>query len=145
MNDLLGNLTRSLTVGRPWWLILLPALLVPLVLFSYKSLAGLGKVRRVFAILIRASVVAAIVLALAEVQTVRRNEKLTTMYVIDSSESIPQEYRGMILSFVSEDSKKRNKTKDDLTGRDRLRQGAERRRLYAASTEVNLALGIENA
>src|SRR3954471_7312226 len=107
MSTLLGNLTRSLTVGRPWWLVLLPLLIVPLVLFSYKSLAGLGKVRRVVAILVRTAVVAAIVLALAEVQTVRRNEKLTTMYLIDSSESIPQEYRGTILSFVSEDSKKR--------------------------------------
>ena len=56
MSTLLGNLTRSLTVGRPWWLLLL-LLLVPLVMFSYKSLAGLGKVRRLFAILIRATVV----------------------------------------------------------------------------------------
>src|SRR5437762_1308252 len=98
MNDLLGNLTRSLTVGRPWWLLLL-LLIVPLILFSYKSLAGLGKVRRFFAILIRTTVVTAIILALAEVQSVRRNEKLTTMYVVDNSESIPQEYRGTILSF----------------------------------------------
>ncbi len=143
MNDLLGNLTRSLTVGRPWWLVLLPLLIVPLVLFSYKSLAGLGKVRRVFAILIRASVVSAIVLALAEVQTVRRNEKLTTMYVIDSSESIPQEYRGTILSFVSEDSKKRNKTKDDLTGAIVFGK-APSVEAPPAPTEVNLALGIES-
>ena len=47
MSTLLGNLTRSLTVGRPWWLILLPLVIVPLILFSYRSLAGLGKVRRV--------------------------------------------------------------------------------------------------
>ncbi len=116
MMNLLRNLTRSLTVGRPLWLILLPVLIVPLILFSFKSLAGLGKVRRLFAILIRTSVVTAIILALAEVSTVQRNEKLTTMYVIDMSESIPMEYRGTILSFVSEDSKKRNKTKDDLAG-----------------------------
>jgi hypothetical protein len=49
MMNLLGNLTRSLTVARPFWLILLPLLIVPLILFSYKSLAGLGKVRRIFA------------------------------------------------------------------------------------------------
>ena len=143
MTNLLGNLSRSLTVGRPWWLILLPLLIVPLILFSYKSLAGLGKVRRVFAILIRASVVAAIVLALAEVQTVRRNEKLTTMYVIDSSESIPQEYRGTILSFVSEDSKKRNKTKDDLTGAIVFGKSPSVE-APPAPTEVNLGLGIES-
>ena len=43
---MLGNLL-GLTVGRPWWLILLPLILPPLVLFSYRSLAGLGTVRRV--------------------------------------------------------------------------------------------------
>ena len=77
MSTLLGNLTRSLTVGRPWWLILLPLLIVPLILFSYKSLAGLGKVRRIFAILIRTSVVTAIILALAEVSSVQRKESGT--------------------------------------------------------------------
>src|SRR5260221_373343 len=60
MSTLLSNLTRSLTVGRPWWLILLPLLIVPLILFSYKSLSGLGKVRRLVAILIRTSVVTAL-------------------------------------------------------------------------------------
>ena len=143
MTSLLDPLTRNLTVGRPLWLLLLPALVIPLVLFSFKSLAGLGKIRRIVAILIRTSVVGAIVLALAEVSTVRRNEKLTTMYVIDSSESIPQEYRGTILSFVSEDSKKRNKTKDDLTGAIVFGK-APSVEAPPAPTEVNLALGIES-
>ena len=143
MTNLLGNLTRSLTVGQPWVLLLLPALIVPLILFSYKSLAGLGPVRRVVAILVRCSVVAAIVLALAEVQAVRRNEKLATMYVIDSSESIPQEYRGTILTYVSEDSKKRNKTKDDLTGAIVFGKGPSVE-APPAPTEVNLNLGIES-
>ncbi len=143
MMNLLGNLSRSLTVGRPLWLILLPVLIVPLILFSFKSLAGLGKVRRFFAILIRTSVVTAIILALAEVSTVQRNEKLTTMYVIDSSESIPQEYRGTILSFVSEDSKKRNKTKDDLTGAIVFGKSPSVE-APPAPTEVNLNLGIES-
>lgn len=143
MSTLLGNLSRSLTVGRPWWLVLLPVLIVPLILFSYRSLSGLGKVRRVVAILFRASVVTAIVLALAEVSTVQRNEKLTTMYVVDASESIPQEYRGTILSFVSEDSKKRNKTKDDQTGV--IVFGKEPKvETPPQMSEANLMLGIEN-
>ncbi|WP_435009439.1 VWA domain-containing protein [Tundrisphaera lichenicola] len=143
MSTLMGNLAQTLTVGRPWWLILLPLLIVPLVLFSYKSLSGLGKVRRVVAILIRASVVTAIVLALAEVSTVQRNEKLTTMYVVDTSESIPQEYRGTILSFVTEDSKKRNKTKDDQTGV--IVFGKEPKvETPPQLSEANLMLGIEN-
>jgi len=143
MRSLLDNLSRSLTVGRPLWLVLLPLLVVPLVLFSFKSLAGLGKVRRIVAILIRTSVVGAIVLALAEVQTVRRNEKLTTMYVVDASESIPQEYRGTVLSYVTEDSKKRNKTKDDLTGVIVFGKGPSVE-APPAPTEANLMLGIES-
>jgi len=143
MTNLLESLTRNLTVARPLWLILLPVLIVPLILFSYKSLAGLGKVRRIFAILIRTAVVSAIVLALAEVSTVQRNEKLTTMYVIDTSESIPQEYRGAILSFVSEDSKQRNKTKDDLTGAIIFGKGPSVE-APPAPTEVSVNMGVEN-
>jgi uncharacterized membrane protein len=143
MMNLLGNLTRSLTVARPFWLILLPLLIVPLILFSYKSLAGLGKVRRIFAILIRTSVVTAIILALAEVSSVQRNETLTTMYVVDNSESIPQEFRGPILTFVSEDSKKRNKTKDDLTGAIVFGKTPSVES-PPAPTEINLAMGVES-
>ena len=42
----------SITVGNPWWLILLPLILPPLVWMSYRSLAGLGPVRRCLAILL---------------------------------------------------------------------------------------------
>ena len=41
---MLGNL--SVTVGRPWWLLLLPLILPPLVLLSARSLSGLGPIRR---------------------------------------------------------------------------------------------------
>ena len=67
---MLGN--WSVTVGNPWWLVLLPLILPPLVWMSYRSLAGLGPVRRALAILFRAAVITLIVLALAEVQSVRR-------------------------------------------------------------------------
>ncbi len=143
MSSLWANLTRSLTVGRPWWLVLIPVLVVPLILFSYKSLAGLGKARRVVAILIRTAVVTAIVLALADLQSVRRNEKLTTMYVVDVSESIPQEYRGPVLQFVTEDSKKRNKTKDDLTGVIVFGKSPSVE-APPAPTEANLTMGTES-
>ena len=116
MGSWLGNLAAGVTVGRPSWLILLPITLIPLVLLSYRSLSGLGPVRRWVAIAARSSVVAAIVLALAEVQAVQRNEKLTTLYVVDASESIPLEYRSPILQFVSEDTKKRVIAKNDQTG-----------------------------
>jgi uncharacterized membrane protein len=109
---MLGNL--SITVGSPWWLVLLPLVLPPLVIVSIRSLAGLGPVRRALAILLRSAVITLIVLALADVQTVKRSDRLTTMFLVDASQSVPQESQGPALSYVSEASKKRRK--DDLAG-----------------------------
>ena len=84
---MIGNL--SITVGQPWWLILIPLVLPPLVWMSFRSLAGPGPVRRALAILLRAAVITLIVLALAELQTVRRSDRLTTMFLVDVSNSVP--------------------------------------------------------
>src|SRR4051795_5371822 len=107
-----GNL--SITAGNPWWLILLPLILPPLILVSFRSLAGLGAFRRLLAIGRRATVVTLIVLALAELQTVRRSDRLTTMFLIDISQSVPRESQGPALQYVADASKKRRK--DDLAG-----------------------------
>jgi len=48
------------------------------------------------------------------VQAVRRNDKLTTVFLVDASQSIPQEQRKSALDYVTEASKKRRK--DDLAG-----------------------------
>ncbi len=138
MSSWLGNLAVGVMVGRPIWLILLPVTLIPLILFSYRSLAGLGPVRRWLAIAARSSVVAAIV------QAVQRNEKLTTLYIVDNSESIPLEYRRPILQFVSEDSKKRVASKNDQTGV--IVFGKEPKvETPPQMAEANLNLGVENA
>ncbi len=107
-----GNL--SVTVVRPWWLVLLPLILPPLVLMSARSLSGLGSFRRAMAILLRGTVLTLIVLALAELQIVRRSDRLTTMYVLDASQSVPRELRKSALDYVFESSKKRRK--DDMAG-----------------------------
>ncbi len=143
MSSLLANLTNKLTVGQPWWLILLPILLPPIVLFSVRSLSGLGRARQILAIFLRVSVVTLIILALAEVQTVQRNEKLTTMFVVDTSESIPQEWRAPVLQYVSEASKLRDRSHDDLAGvvvfgRNPAVESPP------APTEANLMLGVES-
>jgi uncharacterized membrane protein len=109
---MLGNL--SFTASNPWWLLLLPLILPPLVFLSAKSLAGLGTVRRAMAILIRAIVITLIVLAMAEVQTVRRSERLATLFVLDVSQSVPNELKKPLLVYISEATKKRRK--DDLAG-----------------------------
>ena len=105
---MLGNL--SIAVGQPRWLILLPLVILSLILVSFRSLAGLGPVRRLLAIALRTTVITLIVLALAEVQTVRRGDRLTTMFLVDASQSVPRELQGPALQYVSNASRKRRKT-----------------------------------
>src|SRR5947209_5239251 len=104
----------SITVGNPWWLVLIPLILPPLVWMSYRSLAGLGPFRRFLAILLRASVITLIVLALARLQSVRVTDRLTTMFLVDDSNSIPNDNKRAALNYVTEASKKRRR--DDMAG-----------------------------
>src|SRR5689334_20013160 len=104
---MLGNL--SLTVGNPWWLILLPLILPPLAILGARSLAGLGSVRRAVAILIRAAVITLIILSLAELQTVRRSDRLTTLFLLDATQSVPNELKKPALTYITEATKKRRK------------------------------------
>ena len=135
---MLGNL--SVTVGQPWWLIALPLLVPPLIFLSFRSLAGLGPVRRALAILLRTGVITLLVLALAEVQAVRKNDRLTTIFLVDASQSVPREMQGPTLKYVTEASKKRRR--QDLTGVIVFGKGP-RVESPPAPTEVNL-LGIES-
>lgn len=136
---MLGNL--SVTVGNPWWLLLLPLILPPLVIFSMRSLAGLGWVRRTIAILIRATVLTLIILALAELQSVRRSDRLTTLFLLDVTQSMPNELKKPALLYISEATKKRRK--EDLSG---VVVFGKTPMVEAppAPTELNL-LGIENS
>jgi uncharacterized membrane protein/Mg-chelatase subunit ChlD len=78
--------------------------LVPLLwLVSFKSLAGLGNGRRLFALGFRTTVLVLIVMCLAEVQLRKTSEKLTVIYLLDQSESIPIEKRQEMLQFVVEE------------------------------------------
>ena len=135
---MLGNI--SIAVGQPWWLILLPLVILSLILVSFRSLAGLGPVRRFLAIALRTTVVTLIVLALAEVQTVRRSDRLTTMFLVDASQSVPRELQGPALQYVSNASRKRRT--DDLAGVIVFGKGA-RVESPPAPTEINM-LGIES-
>jgi hypothetical protein len=81
---------RTLEFVQPWWLLLL--LVIPLLVrFSYRSLAGLGPIRRWVALSIRCLLVALLVMALAEPRLRRPNESVCVLYVIDRSMSVPQE------------------------------------------------------
>jgi uncharacterized membrane protein len=135
---MVGNL--SIAFGQPWWLILLPLILPPLVWMSVRSLAGLGTIRRVLAILFRAGVITLIVLALAEMQTVRRSDRLTTIFVVDVSDSVPREQQKAVIDYVTEASRKRRK--DDMAGVVVFGRGP-RVEVPPAPSELNL-LGIES-
>ena len=141
MGSLWNFFVDRITVVRPEWLLLLLGTLPPLVWFSMRSLSGLGTFRRAVAIGLRAAVVTLIVCALAEVQAVRKNDKLTTMFVVDVSESIPTDMRRNTLRYVTEEVKKRRK--DDLAGVVVFGRSPSVESPPAPS-EPNLLLGIES-
>jgi uncharacterized membrane protein len=86
-----GKLFASLEPTQPWWLLLLG--LIPLIVFlSYRSLAGLGPVRRWVAIALRSSLILFLTLALAEARIRHQNENITVLFLVDRSLSIPEEY-----------------------------------------------------
>src|SRR5688572_30549130 len=101
---------------KPWYLVLLA--LVPLLwLLSFRSLAGLGNVRRIVAIDLRSIVLILIVFALAEVQLLQTSHKVTVIYLLDQSESIPQDKRHAMLDFVVRTvAEHRNKERNDRAG-----------------------------
>ncbi|MCA9161590.1 MAG: VWA domain-containing protein [Planctomycetales bacterium] len=100
----------------PWYLLLL--LLVPLIwLFSFKSLAGLGRLRRFLALAFRTAIVVLMALCLAEIQLQQTSDKVTVIYVLDQSESIPAGKRQMMLDYVTEDvAAHRDMEREDRAG-----------------------------
>jgi hypothetical protein len=96
------------------WLLLL---LLPLWVFSFRSLTGLGPYRRLFALLFRTLVVVLVVGALAELQMKRVSDKLTVTYLLDQSESIPHEQRQLMLQFVRQSvAEHRRVEREDCAG-----------------------------
>ena len=88
------------TFSSPGYFALL-AILPVLWWFSVRRLALLGPVRRWIVIGLRTLVVLLIVVALAEIQTVRVSERLTVIYVVDQSLSIPVEQRRAMIEHVN--------------------------------------------
>ena len=102
----------QLTFDQPWTLLLLVAIPV-LFIISYRSLAALGKYRRMFALGYRGRVLLLMILALAGVQLQKISERMTVMYLLDQSESIPKQVREAMLQFVMQDVAM-NRRKGDL-------------------------------
>lgn len=98
---------------EPWYLLLL--VLVPILwIFSLSSLRGLGPYRRLFALGFRTIVFTLLVLALAGVQLQKTSDRVTVLYLLDQSESIPQRTREAMLEYVMQDVA-RHRRVGDLT------------------------------
>ncbi len=90
-----------LAFESPAYLLLLA--LVPLVWWlSFRRLAVLGSIRRIVALGVRSLVLVLIVFALAGAQMVRVSDRLTVLYLLDQSLSIPADQRQAMAEFVNE-------------------------------------------
>jgi hypothetical protein len=97
---------------NPWIPLILLVLVPALVIISYKTMANLGRFRGAFAMGYRARVLALLVLALAGFQLQRVTDRVTVIYLLDQSESIPQATREVMLRYVVEDSRKNRRAGD---------------------------------
>ena len=98
----------------PWFLLLL-ALLPSLWIFSFRSLSGLGPYRRLLALGLRTAVLLLLIAALAETQTRKKSDRLTVLYLLDQSLSIPGEQRQAMLQYVTEDVREhRHSSREDM-------------------------------
>lgn len=99
--------------GYLWLLLALPILWW----IGYESLAALGKIRRAFALFLRTVVWTVITFAVAGVQMVWVSDRVTVMYLLDQSESIPQLQRTEMLEYVIDNVKKhRERAREDRAG-----------------------------
>jgi uncharacterized membrane protein/Mg-chelatase subunit ChlD len=102
--------------NSPWYLLLL--LLLPFMWwFSFHSLSGLGRWRRLFALSLRTLVVMIIVAALAEMQYRQTSDRITVIYLLDQSLSIPEARRGAMIRYVNTSIREqREAEKNDKAG-----------------------------
>ncbi len=84
---------------HPWYLLLL--FVIPVTWWlGLRSLAGLGPWRRGLALLFRSLVLLLVILALAGIQWIWSSDKLTVIYLLDQSDSIPIAKRQLMLEYA---------------------------------------------
>jgi uncharacterized membrane protein len=100
----------------PWWL-LLCGLLPVLWWTSLRTLSGLSRARRWAAIAFRTVVMLAIIAALAEIQLKRTSDRLTVIYLLDQSMSIPEAQRRAMVDYVNREIREhRDDDREDRAG-----------------------------
>jgi von Willebrand factor type A domain len=105
-----------LVFNSPWYLLLL-VLLPVMWWYSFRSLSGLGRWRRMLALVLRTAVLALLVAALAEMQYQRTSDRLTVIYLLDQSLSIPEARREAMIRYVNASIRnQRQADKEDRAG-----------------------------
>lgn len=114
----LGESMFGLRIGfeQPSYLILL-AFLPLLWWIGYQPLRALGPIRRFIALTLRSLLWTVVVLAIAGIQWVWTSDRLTVMYLLDQSESIPVAKRQVMLDYAIQSVREhRNRERGDRTG-----------------------------
>ncbi len=102
----------TIIFGHPWYWLIALVLLPVLWWLSYRSLAGLGPLRRPVALGLRSLLILLIVAALAEPKWVERSDRVTVIYVLDQSASIPAAKRRLMLEYVVREVRKHRKRRE---------------------------------
>ncbi|MEM9186290.1 MAG: VWA domain-containing protein [Planctomycetota bacterium] len=85
--------------------------------WSFRSLSGLGSWRRLLALALRTVVFALLVCALSEMQYRQKNDRLTVLYLLDQSYSIPEDHRAAMVRYVNATVREhRRDDKEDRVG-----------------------------
>ena len=91
---------HQITFGSPWYLTLL-ALVPVLWWYSYGKIGALGRGRRLAALVLRTLVLLLLICGIAEIQMVRVSDRLTVIYLLDQSLSIPVQRRMAMIEYVN--------------------------------------------
>lgn len=87
--------------AQPWWL-MAGVLLVPVVWLAHRYLTALGPIRRTLAIILRCMLIIILIALLARLTRTKKNEQLTTIVVLDRSQSIPAQLQQDSLDYLSQ-------------------------------------------
>lgn len=94
-------ITLPISFDQPAWLLLMLAIPV-LAIISMRTLAALERPRRILAIVLRSLVITALACALARIESVRRNDHVAVMFVLDRSRSIPDKVRTAAQDYIKQ-------------------------------------------
>ncbi len=116
-NSTFGSLDQiSFSVQFPWALGLLISIPI-LWMVSYAPMASLGPGRRLAALIFRSVLLLLLILALAGLQWVWSSDKLTVVYLLDQSDSIPRAKREVMLEYAIKNVEKhRDPARGDRSG-----------------------------